>query len=119
MNDRIIVNGIDIESSNPYNYNYSATNNLAAMGSSAGRKYDSHYDDYYISNDIASFEAKLKLLNVNGAINQQMKSDSADPGFTPLDTFIEKNYNTCKDAQSKYNTNANKVKQCSSESVFK
>lgn len=97
-------------------------------------------DDYYISNDIASFEAKLKLLNVNGAINQQMKSDSADPGFTPLDTFIEKNYNTCKDAQSKYNTNANKVKscnayktiyakmknlgakcnkQCSSESVFK
>ena len=56
-------------------------------------------------------EKSIKLKKYKTDINLQMDKDDANPGFTPLDTFIYTYSNTCRSASGRY-PNAYEVKQC-------
>lgn len=91
------------------------TNYKEAGGSFKYNGYLGNFIHHFVKEELPYDEYKEKinlLVKYGNNINEQMKSDSAYPGLTPLDVFIKENSSICRDASSSYSSTANKVKQC-------
>ena len=107
------------EMTNATNYDVSLLKNYKAAGGNMKTSgylgnmiYQLLWHSGFAEEEYANFSEALKILKNSGVnINEKMTSDQSDPGYTPLDRFIDKNERQCSDAKRGW-SNSYGVKTC-------